>query len=118
LCGSLIVLLNRRCVDLDALGFDNGTNLRGQHSIPGLLGVITYSLLVSSKISWAQSVRFCNHWNQVDSGAQSLHDLNVQWLQAVSCRSNKVEASMDTEINLVDTARLLLLQHIGLMLVI
>jgi hypothetical protein len=36
----------------------------------------------------------------------------------VSGRSDKVQAGVNTEINLINTARLLLLQHIRLMLVI
>jgi hypothetical protein len=36
----------------------------------------------------------------------------------VSGRSDKVQAGVNTEINLINTTRLLLLQHIGFMLVI
>ena len=32
--------------------------------------------------------------------------------------ADEVQAGMDTKINLIDTARLLLLQHVGLMLII
>jgi len=78
----------------------------------------TYSLLEAGQVSWAEGIRLRNNWDQVDSGAQSLHNLNVQWLQGVSSGSNEVQAGVDTEINLVHTARLLFLQHIRLMLII
>lgn len=75
-------------------------------------------MLVAGQVSRAESIRLCNNRDQVDSRAQSLHDLNVQRLQGVSSGSDEVQTSVNTEINLVDTAWLLLLQHVGLMLVI
>lgn len=78
----------------------------------------THSLLETSQIRWTQSICLCNNWNQVHSGAQSLHDLNVEWLQGVSGWSNEVQAGVDTEVDFVDTLWLLLLQHVGLMLII
>lgn len=79
---------------------------------------VTHSLLVASQVSRAQGICLRNNGNQVNSGAQSLHDLDIQRLQGVAGGPDKVQAGMDTEVNLVGTARLLLLQHIRLVLVI
>lgn len=78
----------------------------------------THSLLEASQISWAESIGLGDNWDQVDSGAQSLHNFNVEWLQGVSGWSDEVQAGVNTEIDFVDTLWLLLLQHVGFMLVI
>jgi hypothetical protein len=78
----------------------------------------TYSLLEASQVSRAESIRLRNNRDQVDSRAQSLHDLNIQRFQCVPSRADEVQAGVNTEINLVDTTGLLLLQHVGLMLII
>lgn len=75
-------------------------------------------MLVASQVSWAESISLRNNGNQVDSGAQSLHDLDVQRLQGVSGGSDKVQAGVNTEVDLVNTTGLLLLQHVRLMLII
>ena len=75
-------------------------------------------MLVASQVSWAQSICFRDNGDQVDSRAQSLHDLDIKGLQGVASGSNKVQTGVDTEVNLVGTARLLLLEHVGLMLVV
>jgi hypothetical protein len=78
----------------------------------------TYSLLEASQVSGAEGVSLGNNGNQVDSGAQTLHDFDIKRLQGVAGGANEVEAGMDTEVDLVRSAGLLLLQHIRLMLVI
>ena len=78
----------------------------------------TYSLFVAGEVCLAECIGLRNNWNQVDSGAQSLHNLNIQWLQGVSSWSNEVEAGVNTEVDFVNTAGLLLLQHVRLVLVI
>ena len=78
----------------------------------------THSLLEASQVSWAEGIGLSDNWDQVDSGAESLHDLDVKWLQGVSGWSDEVQAGVNTEIDLVDTLWLLLLQHIGFMLVV
>jgi hypothetical protein len=75
-------------------------------------------LLVASQVSRAQSICLRNNRDQVDSGAQSLHHLDIKGLQGVASWSDKVQAGVDTEVNLIGTAWLLLLEHIGLVLVI
>lgn len=78
----------------------------------------TYSLLEASQVCGTQSICLCYNWDQVDSGTQSLHHFNVQGLQGVSRGSDEVQASVYSEIDFVNTSRLLLLQHVRLMLVI
>lgn len=75
-------------------------------------------MLVAGQISWAEGICLGDNGDQVHSGAESLHDLDIQRLQGMSGRSDEVEACVDTEIDLVNTAGLLLLQHVGLMLII
>jgi hypothetical protein len=81
-------------------------------------GACTYPLLELGKIVGCESVSLCDHRDQVDASAQLLHDLNVQRLQAVASRADEVQACVYTEINLLGTARLLLLEHVALMLVV
>lgn len=78
----------------------------------------TYTLLEAGEICGAEGVCLGNNGDQVDSRAETLHDLNVQRLQGVASGSDEVQAGVDTEINLVAAAGLLFLQHVGLMLVI
>lgn len=66
----------------------------------------------------AQGIGLGNNGDQVDAGAQALHHLDIEGLQGVSGGSDEVQACVDTHVNLVGSAGLLLLKHIGLMLVV
>lgn len=66
----------------------------------------------------AQGIGLGDDGNQVNAGAEALHHLNVERLQGVSSGSNEVQASVHTHVNLVGTAGLLLLEHVGLVLII
>lgn len=89
----VVVLLNWGLIDGDALGLNDSTNL----------------LLKLGKVGRAQSVSLGNNGNQVDSGAKSPHDLNVERLESVPGGTDEVEAGVDTQINLVLSPGLLLL---------
>lgn len=78
----------------------------------------TYSLLELGQISRAEGIGLGDDRNEVDARAKSLHNLNVKGLEGVSSRSNEVEAGMDTEVDLVLTTGLLLLEHVRLVLVV
>lgn len=71
-----------------------------------------YSLLESSQVRRAESVSLRNDGDQVDTRAEALHNLNIKGLQGVAGGSDEVQTGVDTEIDLVCTARLLLLQHV------
>ena len=79
---------------------------------------VPYPVLEFGKVSRAQSISFGNDWNQIDSRAQSLHNFNVKGLESVASRADEVQASMDSQVNLLRPTGLLLLQHVGFMLVI
>ena len=49
---------------------------------------------------------------------KSAHNLNIQRLESVPSWSDEVKAGVYSQIYLVGTAGLLLLQHVGLMLVV
>jgi len=98
----LIIVLNWWLVDCDSLCLNDSAD----------------SLLEFGQISGAQSVSLCDNRNQIDPGAEPPHDLNVQWLEGVSGRANEVKAGMNTQVDLVLSPGLLLLQHIRLVLVI
>lgn len=83
-----------------------------QRLLTGIFPKKPYSLLETSQIGWAESVGLGNDRNQVHTGAQTLHDFDVEGFQGVTGRTDKVETGMDTEIDLVRSAGLLLLQHI------
>jgi hypothetical protein len=78
----------------------------------------TYTLLEFGQISWGESVGLGYHWDEIDTGTQPLHDLNVQWLESVAGGTDEVQACMHTQIDLLRSARLLLLKHVALVLVI
>lgn len=66
----------------------------------------------------AQGIGLSDNGDQVNAGAQALHHLNIEGLEGVSGGANEVQASVHTHINLVRSAGLLLLEHVGLMLVV
>jgi hypothetical protein len=78
----------------------------------------TYPLLELEQVRGAEGVGLGNNGNQVDACAQLLHDFDVKRLQSVASGADEVQAGVDTEVNLVCTARLLLLEHVGLVLVV
>lgn len=115
-----IVLLDRWLVDLDVLGLDDGSDLGSFLLVMKMRqgSDFAYLRLELSKISWAQSIGLGNDRNKVNSRAESLHNFNIQRLQSVASRADKVQASMDTKVNLILTTGLLLLKHVRLMLII
>lgn len=78
----------------------------------------TYSLLESEKVARTESVCLCNDRNEVDTGAQTLHDFNIERLQAMAGGSDEVETGVNTEVNLIAATWLLLLKHVRLVLVV
>lgn len=78
----------------------------------------THSLLELGQINRAQGISLGNNRDQVDSGAESLHDFNVERLQGVPGGTDEVETGVDTKVDLVLAARLLLLEHVRFMLVV
>lgn len=77
-----------------------------------------YPLLELGKIGRCEGVGLRDHRDQVDTSAELLHDLDIERLEAVASGANEVQACVHTEINLLSTARLLLLEHVALMLVV
>lgn len=78
----------------------------------------SYLGLELGKVGRAHGVGLGNDGNEVDSRAESLHDLDIQRLQGVAGGSDEVQACVHTEIDLVISAGLLLLEHVRLMLVV
>jgi hypothetical protein len=78
----------------------------------------SYPRLELLKVGRAEGISLSDNGDQVDTGAEALHDLNVQRLESVASGTNEVQAGVHTEINLLRSARLLLLKHVGLMLVV
>jgi len=75
-------------------------------------------LLEAHEVHWAESVGLCDDRDQVNSRAKTFHDLNVKRLEGVAGWADEVEAGVDTKVNSVNTAWLLLLKHIRLVLVV
>lgn len=80
--------------------------------------VLSYSLLVAGQVRRAESIGFGNDGDEVDARAQPLHNFDIEGLQGVAGRSDKVQASVYTHVDLVCTTGLLLLQHVRFMLVV
>lgn len=78
----------------------------------------TYALLELCKVSRAESISLGDDRYQVNAGAEALHDLDIERLEGVACWTDEVQASVDTQVDLVISAGLLLLQHVGLVLVV
>lgn len=79
---------------------------------------MTYPGLELLQILGAQGVSLSNDGDQVDACAQLLHDLDVERLEGVAGRTDEVQAGVYTEVDLLLALRLLLLQHVRLVLVI
>jgi hypothetical protein len=94
--GSVVIFFDRRLVDLDALGFNNGTDLLGLELLGSGRAMSTYLCLELRQVGGAKGISLGNDWDQVDSGAKSLHDLDVEGLEGVAGRADKVEAGMDS----------------------
>ncbi len=78
----------------------------------------TNPLLELGKVGRAEGISLGDDGDEVDPGAESLHDRDVKRLEGVAGRANEVETSVDSEVDLVLAAGLLLLQHVRLVLVI
>lgn len=102
LYGRLIIVFNGRLIDLDALGFNDISN----------------TILEEGKIGRREGIGLCDDWDQIDTCGETLHDFDIEWLQGVAGGTNEVEADVDSEVNLVLSLGLLLLQHVGFMLVV
>lgn len=72
----------------------------------------THPLLELGEVGRAQCVSLGDDGNQVDTGAEPLHDLDIEGLKGVASWANEVQAGMDTEVDLVLSAGLLLLEHV------
>lgn len=75
-------------------------------------------MLELGQVSGAEGIRLGNDGDEVDARAEPLHDLDIQGLQGVAGRADEVQAGVDTEVDLVLAAGLLLLEHVGLVLVV
>ena len=78
----------------------------------------THALLESRKINWGKGIRLRNDRDEVHARTETLHNLDIQRLECVTGGSNEVETCMHPQIDLLGPARLLLLQHVALVLVI
>ena len=78
----------------------------------------SYPLLELCEVVRCKGVSLGDDGDQVDASAELLHDFNVQRLEAVASGTNEVQACMNTEVDLLSTARLLLLEHVALVLVV
>jgi hypothetical protein len=116
--GGGIVVLERWGVDLDTLGVDDLAHLLLVSTVLSRARGAPYPLLELEQVCWAQGVGLGNDGDQVDAGAELLHDLDVEGLQGVASGADEVQAGVDTEVDLVCAARLLLLEHVRLVLVV
>ena len=80
---SLVVSVDRGLVDVYSLSSDDLTNLgRCQLIARTQKRKGTYSLFEERKVVLGQRVCLGNDWNQVDTGTEALHYLNVQGFKA------------------------------------
>lgn len=117
-CGGFIVLLDGRLVYLDTLCLDDCLDLIGVSGFICARLRGTNSLLESDKVRWAQSIRLCYNRNEVNTGTEAPHDFDVKRLECVTRRTDEVKACVDSKVDLVYSAWLLLLQHVRLVLIV
>ena len=79
---------------------------------------MTYSLLELVEIGGGEGISLGNDRDQVDASSQALHNLNVQGLQGVAGRTDKVQAAVDAHVAQLLTLGLLILTHVRLVLVV
>ena len=75
-------------------------------------------MLELGQVSRAEGIGLGDDRDQVNARAEPLHDLDVEGLEGVAGRADEVQAGMDTEIDLVLAAGLLLLEHVRLVLIV
>ena len=71
-------------VDLDVLSSHNFSDLTRQLLRRALLGHSAYNVLEVLEVFLSQSIGLGNDGDEVDSGTESLHDLNIEWFDARS----------------------------------
>ena len=120
----IVILFERGSVDLDALSIDDSCGSEQSQSTVFAgnmqMAILTYPLALNlARSLGAECVGLCDNGDQVDTRlAELLHDFNVQGLQAVAGGADEVQAGVNTEVDLLSTARLLLLKHVRLVLVV
>lgn len=72
----------------------------------------------SGQIGGAECVGFGHYGDEIDPGAQALHDFDVQWFEGMTSGPDKIKACVNTKIDLGFSTGLLFLQHIRLVLVV
>ena len=101
--GALCVVdLDGGAVDADALGLDDGAD----------------ALLEGVEVVAGEGVGLGDDGDEVDAGAEALHDLNVERLEVVAGGPDEVQAGVHPQVRLVRPVRLLLLPHVHLVLVV
>jgi len=78
----------------------------------------THPRLELGQIRRAESIGLGDNGDEVDAGAEPLHDLNVEGLKGVAGGADEVQARVHTEIDLVLATGLLFLKHVRLVLVV
>ncbi len=79
---------------------------------------VPYPVLELGEVRRAQSISLCDHGNEIHPCAQTLHHFNVERLQGMASGSDKVQACVNPQIDLVRAAGLLFLQHVRLVLIV
>lgn len=72
------------------------------------MGSQTHSLLECHDLIIGKGVGLRNDRNQVDLCVKTAHDLDIQWLQRVTCWLDEVYAGVDAVVNNVHTVDLVL----------
>ena len=72
----------------------------------------TYSRLELQKVVRAECVCFCDNGDKVDAAGQTLHDFDIEGLQAVAGGADEVETGVNAQVDALTTTGLLLLEHV------
>lgn len=74
----------------------------------------THPLLEHGNLFVGKGIGLGDYWDQVDFGMKSAHDLDIQRLQGMPSRLNKVYACMDTIVDDIHAVHLVLCIEIGI----
>lgn len=102
LSSGFVILFDRGLVDFDTLSFNHAAD----------------AVFEAGEVGRRESVGFGDDGDEVDAGAEALHDFDVEGFEGMAGGADEVEAYVDAEIDLVTAAGLLFLQHVGLVLVV
>ena len=97
-CIGIVIFVSRRHKDLDIIGLDVLRDLMKAIKRPNPT-FKTYSFLEIGHLFGSQCISLGNDRNQINSSRKTFHEFNIESLERMTRRGDKVETSVDTAVN-------------------